>query len=143
MFLVFLAFLAQIQGQTTVDYARAEKFLGPNTSPLVLHSGVHPTWMPDDRFWYRTTTENGPEAILIDPGRDTRSTFTPPLTTDEMPDSVVSPDGKRAVFIRDYNLWVRDVATRKERQLTRDGVKDFGYATDNAGWIRSDTPVVK
>ena len=143
MFLVFLAFLAQIQGQTTVDYARAEKFLGANTSPLVLHSGVHPTWMPDDRFWYRTTTENGPEAILIDPGRDTRSTFTPPLTTDEMPDSVVSPDGKRAVFIRDYNLWVRDVATRKERQLTRDGVKDFGYATDNAGWIRSDAPVVK
>jgi len=47
------------------------------------------------------------------------------------------------VFIRDYNLWVRDVATGKEKQLTRDGVKDFGYATDNAGWIRSDTPVVK
>ncbi len=143
MFLVFLAFLAQLQGQTTVDYARAEKFLGYNTSPLVLHSGVHPTWMPDDRFWYRTTTENGPEVILIDPDRDTRSTFTPPRTADEMPDSVVSPDGKRAVFIRDYNLWVRDVATGKERQLTRDGVKDFGYATDNAGWIRSNTPVVK
>ena len=31
-------------------------------------------------------------------------------------------------------LWVRDVATGKETQLTTDGVKDFGYATDNAGW---------
>ena len=53
-----------------------------------------------------------------------------------------SPDGKRTVFIRDWNLWVRDVATGKETQLTKDGVKDFGYATDNAGWTRSDRPIV-
>jgi dipeptidyl-peptidase-4 len=54
----------------------------------------------------------------------------------------LSPDGKRAAFIRDYNLWVRDVATAKETQLTTDGVKDFGYATDNAGWATSDRPIV-
>jgi len=54
----------------------------------------------------------------------------------------LSPDGKRAAFIRDYNLWVRDVASGKETQLTTDGVKDFGYATDNAGWIHSDRPVL-
>ncbi|HTS86903.1 MAG TPA: DPP IV N-terminal domain-containing protein [Gemmatimonadales bacterium] len=56
--------------------------------------------------------------------------------------AVTSPDGKRAVFIRDNNLWVRELATGKETQLTTDGVPDFGYATDNAGWIRSDRPVV-
>jgi dipeptidyl aminopeptidase/acylaminoacyl peptidase len=56
--------------------------------------------------------------------------------------SVTSPDGKRAAFIRDYNLWVRDVATGAETQLTRDGVKDYGYATDNAGWIQSDKPIL-
>ena len=55
---------------------------------------------------------------------------------------VLSPDGKRAVLIRDFNLWVRDIGTNKESQLTTDGVKDFGYATDNAGWIRSDRPIV-
>jgi dipeptidyl-peptidase-4 len=55
---------------------------------------------------------------------------------------VLSPDGTKAVFIRDYNLWVRDVATGKERRLTTDGVKDYGYATDNAGWTKSDRPVV-
>src|SRR6185369_3664446 len=55
----------------------------------------------------------------------------------------LSPDGKRAVFIRDWNLWVRDVATRQEKQLTKDGVKDYGYATDNAGWTASDRPIVK
>src|SRR5207244_2297271 len=53
-----------------------------------------------------------------------------------------SPDGKRIAFIRDYNLWVRDVATSKETQLTTDGIKDFGYATNNAGWSKSDAPVV-
>src|SRR5262245_61566085 len=40
-----------------------------------------------------------------------------------------SPDGKRGVFIRDWNLWVRDVATGAERQLTKDGIENFGYAT--------------
>ena len=55
---------------------------------------------------------------------------------------VLSPDGRLAVFIRSDNLWVREVATGTENQLTTDGVKDFGYATDNAGWTRSDRPVV-
>jgi dipeptidyl aminopeptidase/acylaminoacyl peptidase len=55
---------------------------------------------------------------------------------------VASPDGKRAAFIREYNLWVRDVATGAETQLTTDGVKDYGYATNDAGWTSSDTPVV-
>ena len=53
---------------------------------------------------------------------------------------MLSPDGKRAVFIRDWNLWVRDVATGQETQLTTDGVKDFGYATDNAGWTLQRSP---
>ena len=56
--------------------------------------------------------------------------------------SVLSPDRTLAAFIRDYNLWVRDVATGTEKQLTTDGVKDYGYATDNAGWRFSERPVV-
>ncbi|MEO7102201.1 MAG: DPP IV N-terminal domain-containing protein [Gemmatimonadaceae bacterium] len=54
----------------------------------------------------------------------------------------LSPDGKSIAFIRDWNLWVRDVATGKERQLTTDGVENYGYATDNAGWVHSDNPIV-
>ncbi len=53
-----------------------------------------------------------------------------------------SPDGQRAVFVRDYNLWVRNLATGKELQLTTDGVKDFGYATDNPGWAHSNRAIV-
>jgi len=56
---------------------------------------------------------------------------------------VLSPDGKRAAFIKDYNLWVRDVTTNQPIQLTTDGIKDFGYATDNAGWSSSDGPILQ
>jgi dipeptidyl-peptidase 4 len=57
-------------------------------------------------------------------------------------DESLSPDKRRAVFIRDYNLFVRDVRSGEERQLTRDGVKDFGYATDNPGWQHSNRAIV-
>ena len=55
---------------------------------------------------------------------------------------VKSPDGKKVAFIRDWNLWLRDVATGKEKQLTTDGVENFGYATDNAGWKHSDRAIL-
>jgi dipeptidyl aminopeptidase/acylaminoacyl peptidase len=55
---------------------------------------------------------------------------------------VRSPDDKSEAFVRDWNLWVRDVATGKETQLTRDGTTDYGYATDNAGWVHSDRAIV-
>src|SRR5258706_4151853 len=64
------------QAFTAADYARAEKFMGYNTTPLVLHSGVRPNWLPgtEDRFWYRvpTTVDNGAEFLLVDPAKGTR-----------------------------------------------------------------------
>ncbi|HEX9510011.1 MAG TPA: DPP IV N-terminal domain-containing protein [Puia sp.] len=57
-------------------------------------------------------------------------------------EEVVSPDGNRAVFIKEDNLWVRDIKTNESTQLTTDGIKDFGYATDNAGWKSGDGPIV-
>ncbi len=57
-------------------------------------------------------------------------------------DASLSPDGRLAAFIRDYNLWVRDLASGGETQLTTDGIKDFGYATNNAGWVHGDDPVL-
>jgi dipeptidyl-peptidase 4 len=54
----------------------------------------------------------------------------------------LSPDKKLGAFIRDWNLWVRDMASGAETQLTTDGVKDYGYATDNAGWQHSDAAIV-
>ncbi len=54
----------------------------------------------------------------------------------------ISPDRKRAVFIRNWNLWMRNLVTHQDTQLTFDGVKNFGYATDNAGWTSSNRAIV-
>src|SRR2546428_9485520 len=104
--------LAQSRRLPTDDYARAEKFLGYKTNPLVLHAPGRPNWLPDDRFWYRVTTEKGTEYILVDPARGTKTSYSDQSkisgasSPNSIPNSVVSPDGKRAVFIRNFNLWV-------------------------------------
>ncbi len=58
------------------------------------------------------------------------------------PNAITSPDGTKAAFIRDHNLWLRDLATGAESALTTDGIEDFGYATNNAGWVKRDSPVL-
>ncbi|HEX8779348.1 MAG TPA: DPP IV N-terminal domain-containing protein, partial [Rhodanobacter sp.] len=63
-----------------------------------------------------------------------------PKTGDEP--GIVSPDKTKEAFVRDWNLWVRDLATGKETRLTTDGAKDFGYPTDNAGWIHTNRAVL-
>ena len=153
----------QARQLTAADYARAERFLRANVLPLVSGIGVQPAWLGGDRFWYRSNTATGSQLIVVDPSRTLRSSCSPDTgrcdaAVDDREASraraefartggrgraeSVSPDGKRAAFIRANNLWVRDVATGRETRLTTDGVKDFGYATNNAGWIRSDDPVL-
>jgi len=200
---------------TAADYARAEKFLAPAVSSLVVGGAESITWLPDDRFTYRRSTPDGTEFILVSPAAKSRGpafdhakvaealsaatgkkydpkklpfqaiTLSPDAKTVSfdldgkrwscdvkglkcvaigeatgadlrfggrggrggggqpgVPPSVASPDGKRAVFIRDWNLWLRDIPTGQEKALTTDGVKDFGYATDNAGWATSNRAIV-
>ena len=159
---ISVAIAVPIGGQeraiTADDYARAEKFLSVHTAPLVLRSGVRPTWLEDGRFWYRVTTEKGSEAFVVDPVKGTKENCDLPAcratasggrgggrggaAAGQAANEILSPDGKRAAFVRNFNLWVRDVATKKEVQLTTDGVKDFAYATNNAGWTKSDRPIL-
>jgi dipeptidyl-peptidase 4 len=208
-FLLILAAAAPVAAQqpdrlTADDYARAERFLGQHAMPLVSGVPGPVSWLPDGRFWYRTTTADGAEFVMVDPARRTReSAFdharlaaglgavtggqvdaaSLPFTTFDLsrdgrqvtvmaagrrwqcdittyacaaldtthvpgafhpapPNSVTSPDGRHAAFIRDFNLWVRDLASNADRQLTTDGVEDFGYATNNAGWTRSPVPLL-
>ena len=141
---------------TAEDYARAEKMLGYNTGQLVDRSGVRPTFLADGRFWYRVLTPTGSEYVLVNPVDGSRRTDST-LEKLGVPNAnraggfgrrggggegVVSPDGKRTAYIKDYNLWVKDSTTGKETQLTTDGIKDFGYATDNAGWVHSDRAIL-
>ena len=221
LFLVVpVAVSAQAQRALTAeDYAHAEQFLGTNTTQLVTGIPDRATWLDDGRAWYRVTTPEGAEFIMVDPGRRTRApafdhtrlavalstAMDRPVDPHQLPFrgfelsadgseltftsggggfgramgmrgmggggggeawtcslktytcakaetaqgredpprySVVSPDGRLAAFIRDYNLWMRNLDTGEETQLTTDGVEDFGYATNNAGWVHSDMPVL-
>ncbi|MFY0592957.1 DPP IV N-terminal domain-containing protein [Roseivirga sp.] len=137
---------------TDSDYKRAAAMLSGNTSKLI-DNDIRPQWLPDGRLWYRSLTENQMEFKLFDPSNkkqivagtmqelldkgDIKSNQTRPSRN-----QVLSPDGNHAAFIRDWNLWIKDVATGKEWALTTDGIKDFGYATDNAGWKQSDRPIL-
>ncbi len=58
------------------------------------------------------------------------------------PSAALSPDGNYEAFRRDHNLWVRVTGSDEEQQLTFDGEKDFGYATNNAGWVKNERPVL-
>ena len=191
VFLLCAPLFAQPRALTAADYARAEKFMAYNTTPLVYRAAVRPNWLADERFWYRVTTPAGSRVRpgrsgqgharaglrsrqarhradrrrqfqvrrrhaavhrdrphrrrpvrLVQRRRDSAGSATPkaprarpkarrchppaagaedgaaagaaPAAAPNAP----SPDGKRVAFIRDWNLWVRDVATRKETQLT-------------------------
>lgn len=152
--LLYLAFLSGLtlnclaqKTLTADDYAHAEKFMPYNTNPLVYHAFVRPQWTPDDHFTYRVTAEKGPESFTVDAATGERKPAPHSNTQEEgrpgfARTTVLSPNKKKEAFLRDYNLWVREVATKKETQLTTDGVKDFGYATDNAGWVHSDRPIL-
>ncbi|HZS57070.1 MAG TPA: DPP IV N-terminal domain-containing protein [Bryobacteraceae bacterium] len=143
--------LAQKQ-LTADDYTHAEKFMNYNTTPLVFGASTRPQWTDEDHFSYRVNTAEGNESVTVDAATGTRHAEKVKGDAEggrrgNAPgglgrNEVASPDKKREAFIRDYNLWVRDVATKKETQLTTDGVKDFGYATDNAGWAHSDRPIL-
>src|SRR5262249_29846112 len=148
---------------TTADYDRAVKMLAPSLAGLVVGDTVNVTWLPDGRFWYVRTTQNGNENVVIDPVKKSREVVqTPPEGGQRSeaaggrggrgagagrggggragvalsrtcgpnvtgmtgaPPPSMSPDGKKAIFICDWNLWVKDIASGQERQLTTDGVK--------------------
>jgi dipeptidyl-peptidase 4 len=143
---------------TAANYQQATKFLGFNTNKLVYNNIIQPIWLEDGRFWYTVMRKDGPQSVLINPTDGSRKTDADPgfksvfpdnkklemrnLYEKKYPNDVIAPDGKKSAFIKDWNLWVRDMETLQETQLTTDGIKDFGYATDNAGWKHSDAAIL-
>lgn len=137
---------------TSSDYNRSAEILTGNVSKHI-DNVIQPQWTPDGRVWYRSLTENQSRYILVNPADGMKVVYnTKKELTDGLPpeikspalsaNEVASPDGKYVAFVRDWNLWLRDVATSKETPLTSDGIKDFGYATDNAGWKHSEKVIL-
>ena len=180
-----------MSADTRADYARAESYLPWNVAKLVFNTGVTPHWIGEtDRFWYRRSSRDGTEFVVVDPATELRQpafdherlaaalsqasgiyytgnqlpfgeitltsndddtesvgvefaiegvTWSCDLATytckqgsapDDTPkDEVRSPDGHLAAFIRDGNLFVREIKSGKQRQLTNDAEPFYGYGT--------------
>ena len=137
---------------TEADYQQATAMLSGNVSKLV-DNAIRPQWLDDNRLWYKSVSEDQEVYKLLDPanGKVLKADSRKDLFEKGSVDSgsrrgsryeSKSPDGKYTAFIRDWNLWIREVESGDEKALTTDGVKDFGYATDNAGWKRSSRPIL-
>ncbi|MBT3241886.1 MAG: prolyl oligopeptidase family serine peptidase [Bacteroidetes bacterium] len=133
---------------STKDYAKAELSMRNHTNPLVVNGSIRPVWIDNEQFWYTRSGEDGNERILVNAKKRTKTSMPSDdtNTSGNMPryrrGGSTSPDGTKMAFIRDYNLWLKDINTDQETQLTTDGIKDFGYATNNAGWTKSSSPVL-
>ena len=155
-FLFTFNFYAQENNEiiTREDYERATQFLSPNTDSLVTRKSVSPSWIDDHSFWYKVSTQPGEEYVLVDArnGKKTTSSNLEELlaeknikntnSQDSSKSEMLSPDGRKVAFIKGWNLWMRNLETGEEKQLTQDGIKNYGYATDNAGWKKSNKPVL-
>ena len=153
-FLTFNFYAQEKEIVTIKDYERATTFLSQNTDSLITRSHVSPEWIDDHNFWYKVDTRNGEEYVLINAKTGKKSTakslndllkdseIIKNTHSENESNSALSPNGKKVAFIKDWNLWVRNLETDEEIQLTSDGVQNYGYATDNAGWTRSDDPVL-
>jgi dipeptidyl-peptidase-4 len=109
---------------------------------LAAPTPLQPNHLPIDDF----ALDSGNRIVLLIGAAyincDLRSASCTPAG-DALPDTFdISPDGKKAAFIRDNNLWVRDLHSGRDAQLTTDGQPDFAYATDNAGWTHSNRPIL-
>lgn len=55
-------------------------------------------------------------------------------TPQQDPNLLVSPDGKYAIFTKDSNIFLQDMATGSQQALTDDGVANFGYGIYYDNW---------
>src|SRR5487761_705444 len=137
--------MAQGRHLTAQDYARAERFMSYDTEPLVDHDVQHVHWLDERRFWYVDHDSGGDHFLVMTAATGkVAPVFDQRKLAGALAKAIGEPvaASKLAAFIRGWNLWVRDLATGRETQLTFDGTKDFGYATDNAGWRQSERPVL-
>lgn len=134
------------------DYQHATEMLAGNASRYI-DNMIQPQWLPDGKLWYRSLTDNQSKFVLFNPADGKRTVYnsrkelmealtSKPKEGATSRTEIPSPDGKYVAFIRNWNLWIKETATGKEIALTTDGIKDFGYATDNAGWKHSDRPIL-
>jgi dipeptidyl-peptidase-4 len=131
-------------GQRTVLVEGAQLKADPKAEPLTIASY---SWSADEKklliftnakrvwraytrgdYFIYDTTSTSPAGKLIKLGGDA------PAST--MMFATFSPDGSRVAWVRENNLYVEDVASKKITQLTKDGTPDIINGTSD--WVTEE-----
>jgi len=116
---------------TPEAYARAEALLQGNNRRLIVGGEATPTFLPgSDRFRLVERLDEGERVQLVDP--DAGTSEEAPADEREPLDRAwsISPDGRWAARVVDYNLFILDRDSGEERQITHDGTRDRAWATE-------------
>lgn len=133
---------------TADDYARAFS-LAEKYRDAVPNSNVNPRWIGDSHnFWYVRNTPEGEKYVIVDTEKKTRVAMPDTMKqrllsennrrwpsrywaeTDEerTGDSIPSPDGKKIAFIKNSNVYAKEVASGQEKALSMDGAPGEYYS---------------
>ena len=134
------------------DYEKASFHMSRTLNKHLNNVLTYQKWDDEDIFHYKVRFKEKTESFKINLKSLEKTDYnhTTKIETKKNIQAVkknrnefLSPNGKLAAYIEDFNLWIRNTKTGKRIQLTFDGKKDYGYATNNAGWIQSKGPVLK
>ena len=155
---IFLLFLFTILSCNTPtkssmsekDYKNASLHMGKHFLKYLNNILISQEW--DDEFLhYKLKKKNGSESFTINLNSLEKTIYSENKTlalkrskfSKKNSYEILSPNREFAAYIDNFNLWVRNTKTDKRFQLTFDGYIDYGYSTNNAGWKKSKSPVLK
>ena len=155
---IFLLFLFTILSCNTPtkssmsekDYKNASLHMGKHFLKYLNNILISQEW--DDEFLhYKLKKNNGSESFTINLNSLEKTIYSENKTlalkrskfSKKNSYEMLSPNREFAAYIDNFNLWVRNTKTDKRFQLTFDGYIDYGYSTNNAGWKKSKSPVLK
>lgn len=119
-------------------YALADRIQHASTEDTIRNATILPHWIAGtDTFWCERWVDGTKQTVLVDAPAGTIT----PTTANELnvtgqgtprdPSTAVNAQGTHAAFVRDDNIWVREIATGDERALTTDGRPDWTYGVDS------------
>mgnify|MGYP000512680215 FL=1 len=130
------------------DYEKAAEHLSKNLNKHLQKIVNYQKWENEDFLFYKVKEKTKSKSFKINlqtnqvslvADQNTKNTYSSSRNRNEF----ISPNGQLAAYIDNYNLWIRNIKTKIKTQLTFDGKKVYGYSTNNAGWTKSEGPVLK
>ena len=149
-YILILIILTQISCKNTINtmessvYEKATKHLSQHMNKYVKNNLISQKWK-NNNLYFRLKSDTIFKSFKINLTNLELTQEAFPIENSSRTNYLefVSPDKKKSVYIKNHNLWVKDLTTKKSKQLTYNGYQDYGYGTNNAGWIKNDRPVLK